>query len=389
LEFGLVAPDGSEMAVQAKHEGVEGNIIHLRRRHQTIRFTGVDQRPVLSINRGFSAPVAVSLEQTAEDRMFLARFDGDLFARWQALTSLYTQALIAGYRAVLGQSAPSFEPALLALAGDLACDESLEPAYSALALTLPGEGDIAREIGQNIDPDAILTARTGLVSAVTQANAARFTPLYHALAETGGFSPDAASAGRRALRNALLDYLCSEPGQGTLAAKQYQDATNMTERSAALAVLAHRHNGTPEALAALADFEARYRAEPLVIDKWFQIQATVPGAATVSTVRALMDYSGFSIDNPNRVRSLVGTFASANQTAFHAADGSGYALFCDAVLAVEQRNPQVAARIATAFRSWRSLEPVRREKARQALVAISQVPNLSSDLRDIVERTLG
>ncbi|MBP0438922.1 aminopeptidase N [Tianweitania sediminis] len=389
LEFGLVAPDGSEMAVQAKHEGVEGNIIHLRRRHQTIRFTGVDQRPVLSINRGFSAPVALSLEQTAEDRMFLARFDGDLFARWQALTSLYTQALIAGYRAVLGQSAPSFEPALLTLAGDLACDEGLQPAYRALALTLPGEGDIAREIGQNIDPDAILSARTGLVSAVTQANAARFTPLYHALAETGGFSPDAASAGRRALRNALLDYVCSEPGQGTLAAKQYQDATNMTERSAALAVLAHRHNGTPEALAALADFEARYRAEPLVIDKWFQIQATVPGAATVSTVRALMDYSGFSIDNPNRVRSLVGTFASANQTAFHAADGSGYALFCDAVLAVEQRNPQVAARIATAFRSWRSLEPVRREKARQALVAISQVPNLSSDLRDIVERTLG
>ncbi len=125
-----------------------------------------------------------------------------------------------------------------------------------------------------------------------------------------------------------------------------------------------------------------------MIDKWFQIQATVPGTATVDTVRELMRHSGFSIDNPNRVRSLVGTFAAANQTAFHAADGSGYKLFADAVLEVERRNPQVAARIATSFRSWRSLEPGRQDKARQALVAISQHKDLSSDLRDIVERTL-
>ncbi|WP_312794060.1 aminopeptidase N [Tianweitania sp.] len=388
LQFGLVGQDGRDIAAKPAGDGVEGDVIHLRKRHQTIRFTDVSERPVLSINRGFSAPIMLAMEQTAEDRIFLARHDSDLFARWQALTTLYTQALTQAYRTIRGGGTPEFEPALLALVGDTAGNEALEPAYRALALSLPGEGDIAREIGQTIDPDAILQARNALVLAIGSANADGFAAIYDEMAASGPFSPDAANAGRRSLRNVLLDYLSAPAGDVKRAASQYESATNMTDRAAALAVLAHRQSGSPEAVAALADFESRFRAEPLVIDKWFQIQATVPGTATVDTVRELMRHSGFSIDNPNRVRSLVGTFAAANQTAFHAADGSGYKLFADAVLEVERRNPQVAARIATSFRSWRSLEPGRQDKARQALVAISQHKDLSSDLRDIVERTL-
>ena len=139
---------------------------------------------------------------------------------------------------------------------------------------------------------------------------------------------------------------------------------------------------------ALAAFEARYRGDALVLDKWFQIQAGVPGERTVDKVRVLMRHPAFSIANPNRVRSLIGTFASANQTGFHRADGEGYRLFAETVLEVEKRNPQVAARLATALRSWRSLEPGRQAKAKQALLEMAQVENLSADLRDIVERTL-
>ncbi|TIT84778.1 MAG: DUF3458 domain-containing protein, partial [Mesorhizobium sp.] len=139
---------------------------------------------------------------------------------------------------------------------------------------------------------------------------------------------------------------------------------------------------------ALAGFEARYRGDALVLDKWFLIQAGVPGPQTVDKVRALMQHPAFSIANPNRVRSLIGTFSSANQTGFHGADGQGYRFFAETVLEVEKRNPQVAARLATALRSWRSLEPVRQDKARQALLQIANAENLSADLRDIVERTL-
>ncbi|RUX00636.1 DUF3458 domain-containing protein, partial [Mesorhizobium sp. M8A.F.Ca.ET.059.01.1.1] len=145
---------------------------------------------------------------------------------------------------------------------------------------------------------------------------------------------------------------------------------------------------SPEAKKALATFEKTYASDPLVMDKWFQIQAGVPGPQAVDTVRSLTAHPGFSMGNPNRVRSLIGTFSSANQTGFHRADGEGYRFFTQTVLEVEKRNPQVAARLATALRSWRSLEPGRQAKAREALVSIANAENLSADLRDIVERTL-
>ncbi|TIW86160.1 MAG: DUF3458 domain-containing protein, partial [Mesorhizobium sp.] len=205
--------------------------------------------------------------------------------------------------------------------------------------------------------DAIYAAREALALAIGTANRDAFSVLYLSLADTEAFSPDAASAGRRALRNTLLDYLALQPGGAALAARHFQSATNMTDRAAALAVLAHRHHGSPEAIEALAAFETIYGSDPLVMDKWFQIQASVPGPQTVDTVRILTSHPAFSMGNPNRVRSLIGTFSSANQTGFHRADGEGYRFFAQTVLEVEKRNPQVAARLATALRSWRSLEP--------------------------------
>jgi aminopeptidase N len=367
---------------------VEDGVIHVRKRRHDIRFKGVKERPVLSLNRGFSAPVTLAMEQSAADLLFLARHDGDLVGRWQALNTLFTEALISSYRATRSQKKARADDGLMRAAGEIAADETLEPAYRALALTLPAEADIAREIGFDIDPDAILAAREGLARAMAIRNGGIFAGLYEQLTTGEPFRPDAQGAGRRALRNVLLDYLAAGEATPERAARQFRQATNMTDRSAAMTVLAHRFPGHEAARDALAAFEAAHGDDPLVLDKWFQTQATVPGAAAVGLVEALTRHPGFSLSNPNRVRALIGTFSTMNQTGFHRADGAGYRLFVDNVLAIEKRNPQLAARLATALRSWRSLEPARQQAAREALTALAAPKDLSSDLRDIVERTL-
>ncbi|MDF1601347.1 aminopeptidase N [Mesorhizobium sp. YIM 152430] len=386
LAIGLVGQDGSDLeAVSADGSFVDG-LIHLKKRRQVVRFAGLSQRPAVSLNRGFSAPVTLASEQSVDDRLFLARHDSDLVARWQALNGLLCDYLIETSKTPVRQS--NMTGRLAEVLGAIAADDTLEPAYRALALTPPSEADVAREIGSNIDPDAIHDARDALIDAIAAANRQSFEALYGELEDTDSFSSDAQSAGRRALRNVLLDYASAARRTPELAAGQYCQATNMTERAAALAVLAHRFASEPLSVSALADFETRHADNPLVLDKWFQIQATIPGDAALSRVEKLTRHGAFSIGNPNRVRSLIGTFASSNQTGFHRADGAGYRFFADRIIEVEKRNPQVAARLATAFRSWRSLEPGRQELARVELARIVAVPGLSTDLKDIVDRTL-
>jgi len=153
-------------------------------------------------------------------------------------------------------------------------------------------------------------------------------------------------------------------------------------------VLVHRHGGSPAATDALADFGRSYAGDALVMDKWFQIQAGAPGAATLDRVKALTAHPAFSMNNPNRVRALIGTLANASQTGFHRADGEGYRFLAATVVDIDRRNPQLAARLATAFRSWRSLEPGRQQAAREALLSMRDAGKPSADLGDIVERTL-
>jgi len=389
LAFGLVGSDGADIPHgPADGATVENGVIHVTKRRHIVRFPGIAKAPVLSLNRGFSAPVTLSFEQRTDNLLFLARHDSDPFNRWQASNTLFTNELIAAFRNRLGGKDVAFPEALLKLAGSLATDETLEHAFRALVLTLPGEADIAREIGNNVDPDAIHVVRQALVNAIATTNETGFRELYAALESTESFSPDAASAGRRALRNQLLTYLATLPDGVEVAATHFADATNMTDRAAALNVLVHLHGATDEARKALAAFEMRYGADPLVMDKWLMIQATEPGAETLAKVRSLMARPGFTLANPNRVRALVGTFATANQTAFNRPDGGGYSFFAETILKIDKGNPQLAARLATAMRSWRSLEPGRQEKAREALLSIASAEALSTDLRDIVERTL-
>lgn len=390
LAYGLVGQEGSELT-PSDVEGaeIEDGVIHLKKRRHVIRFKGLSERPYLSLNRGFSAPVTLSMERQRDELIFLARHDTDLYARWEALQALVSEALIDATHARKGGKLPAFDDGLTDLAAALAGDDTLEPSFRAQALSLPSENDIAREMGDSIDPDAIFDAREALIKAIGSRHFDAFLAIHDTLSVTGEiFSADAASAGRRALRNVIFDYICAAGADPAFARARFDDATNMTDRAAALSQLVHRFQETGKTRHALAEFEARYRDNPLVLDKWFQIQASTPGPHGLNKVRNLMRHESFTLSNPNRVRALIGTFASLNQTGFHRADGGGYKFFADVIVEIDANNPQLAARLATAFRSWRSLESGRREKARLTLLDIAAQKELSTDLRDIIERTL-
>jgi aminopeptidase N len=274
------------------------------------------------------------------------------------------------------------------LRGFLERDARSDPAFAALVLSLPGEIDIAQDLARDVDPDAVHAARQHLRRHLGEALGATLTALRADLGDPAGYAPDAASAGRRSLRNAALDLIAAgDPESGEqLASRQAETASNMTDRLAALAVISQIPGAAREQ--AFAAFAERFRDEPLVLDKWFALQAAIPEPGTLARVRALTAHPAFSFANPNRVRSLIGSFALANPTQFNAPDSSGYAFLADTVIALNEANPQIAARLLTAFGSWRMLEPGRRAAAEASLRRIAAAPALSPDVADILQRSL-
>ncbi|HWM84156.1 MAG TPA: aminopeptidase N, partial [Pseudolabrys sp.] len=388
LAFGLIDKNGRDLIGARANGSATPGVLVLDQPAQKWEFNDIDERPVLSINRGFSAPVRLTANLSTEDLAFLAAHDSDAFNRWNAVQALAIRALLetitrfpAG-----GQMRPA-EGLITALAAILADDEQ-EPAFVALALTPPSETDIAREIGRDIDPDAIHRAYADLRASIGSRLRDALAATYTRLTGTAPFTPDAVSAGRRALRNVCLDLLAATGQDDAIvhAARQYETADNMTDRSAALSTLSQ--HATPQREAALDDFYKRYADNPLIIDKWLSLQASIPEPQTLDRVRALTAHPAFAMTNPNRVRALIGAFAHSNPREFNRADGAGYDFVADKVLVLDPANPQVAARLATAFRSWRMLESGRRGKAEAAMRRIMAVTTLSRDVADIVERSL-
>ena len=389
LRFGLICADGSEALPSAiSGADVTGDVLHLKDRRQTVTFSGISSRPVVSLNRGFSAPVNLHFEQASADLAHIARHDSDLFARWQALNDLALPNLVEAARKARAGEAIETDPVLADTLIAIAGDAALEPAFRAQALALPSESDIARELGSNNDPDAIRAGREAVLAFVANRDPGVFAALFADHRTSGAFTPDAMSAGQRALRNAALAYLAVADGTPTRAAEAFAAADNMTDLSAALTVLAHRFPEASETAAALETFRARFADDALVIDKWFSIQSTIPGDGALERVKKLMESPHFNRANPNRVRALVGTFAFSNPTGFNRADGTGYRFLAEQILEIDPKNPQLAARILTSMRSWRALEDNRSDHARNALRAIAAGDTLSSDVSDIVERML-
>ncbi|MCP4315190.1 MAG: aminopeptidase N [Hyphomicrobiales bacterium] len=390
LRLGLFAHDGAQIPITgisgiASH----GDVLHVKKRRHQVVFSDINDRPVVSLNRGFSAPINIRYEQSSSDLSHLARFETEPFSRWQALNELAMRELIAATKSVRAEETVRCGSALVDSLIATLGDDTLEQALRAQAITLPGETDIAREIGSEIDPDAVFTARNAIMDDAARTAGDAFVAVVDSALPGGPYTTDAAGAGRRALYLAALNYLT----RGGLHAEDllpiFRSADNMTVLSGVLGIMTHRFAHSSATETALAEFEERYGDNPLVIDKWLAVQATIPGHDTLDRVRQLMTTSHFSIDNPNRVRALIGSFAAGNPTGFNRPDGAGFTFLAEQIIDLDGRNPQVAARILTAMRSWKSLEPVRRENARKALDLISGQKSLSPDVRDITDRTLG
>jgi aminopeptidase N len=359
-------------------------------REQVLEFHDVPAPPTPSLLRDFSAPVRLTTSLESDQIEFLMIHDSDPFNRWQAAQTYATNLMTAAARngldkgAVTGKEAVRLAQALAATVRD----ETLGAAYRSEALKLPSESDIARELGRNVDTDAVLHARNALRAKIGETIGETLTEIYGAAAPRGEFSPDPESAGLRALRNAALDLLTATETQDAIdrTLRHYRNASNMTDAIMALSILSHVQS--PVRDEALADFYERWQDEPLVLDKWFAVQARAVRPDSVETVRGLLAHPKFSLKNPNRVRALIGSFAQANPSGFNRGDGEGYRLLAEQALEIDRFNPHVAARLLGAFESWYTLEPKRQAHARAALESLAG-QELSTDSYEIVTKTLG
>ena len=394
IALGLLSPTGEALPLISDDPALRrlsDAVFLMTAETQSLVLREVDAPPVPSLLRGFSAPVMLEYSYTEEELALLMAHDSDAFNRWEAGQRLATDVLMNAISAIESGGTPSFPAAFLSACGRLLEEgRHRDPAFAAEALTLPGPGVLAEQRvarGLVIDPDAILLARNALRRRIAEALRAELSATWGALHDPA-WSPAPEAAGRRALRNVCLGYLMeletAEVRQQALA--QFELADNMTDQSAALTALAQCD--CPERRTALAAFEARFRDEPLVLDKWFAIQAGARLPGTLREVRALLDHPAFEISNPNKVRALIGTFCHANHAGFHAGDGSGYAFAAEQIVTLDPLNPQVAARLARAFDRWRQFDAGRQTHARRALERILATPGLSRDTTEIVTRAL-
>jgi len=376
------------VSADATAEELQRGVFELTTLSRSIIFTQVPSRPAPSLLRGFSAPVRLEPAPDSADLERLLVCDDDPFNRWQAAQTLALRAIFARVEAsrtnTTAPAAPGFIDALRSLLAKAEAD----PAFAAQALGLPSEIDLAREARENVDPDILFAARMSLRAEIGRELASDFERLYASMGDKGTFTPDAAGAGRRALRAVALDFIAAGDATagGARAERQFADATNMTDRLSALSVLSLIGGAGREA--ALEQFYRQFAGDGLVLDKWFALQAMIPEESTTHRVVTLMTHQEFSLSNPNRVRALLGSFMNGNMTRFHALDGSGYDLLTRVVLELDPRNPQVAARLLSSLRSWRTLESRRRALIEPRLKHILEQPALSTDVRDIATRAL-
>jgi len=390
--LGLVGADGHDLPLQLAGESApQGTtrILEFNAGEQSFTFINVAQKPLPSLLRDFSAPVIVEYDYSVEELAFLLAHDSDPFNRWEAGQRLASQELLA-----LAQAAAAGRPLQLAdtvieAFGRVLRDESLSPAFREQALMLPSESYLAEQMDV-ADPAAVHAARRFFRGRLATLLRDDLIDIYHTHQTPGPYQPSAADAGQRALKNLALSYLSEldDAQVSALAQSQYDQANNMTDRSAALTALLQA--GGAAAAQALAHFYSRFEKDPLVIDKWFALQAVRRGSAgerIIDTVRELMQHPAFTLRNPNRARSLIFSFCSGNPAQFHAADGSGYAFWAEQVIALDALNPQVAARLARTLERWRKFVPALREPMRAALANV-RAQAKSKDVLEIVDKAL-
>jgi aminopeptidase N len=392
VRMGLLGRDGRDLPLRLAGEPAGAaapttRVLELRGVEQRFRFTGIDAAPVPSLLRGYSAPVLLRAERAPAEFAFLMAHDSDAFNRWEAGQTLAQDLILAMARAHAEgrpvELARSFVDAFGAVLGDA----QLDPSLKALTMSLPAERVLAQAMSE-VDVDALHAARETAIRTLARQLRGELERLYRENLERGAYQVTQDAIAKRRLKNAALRYLSCEgqPAELERLREQFESANNMTDAQAALVLLADHPGAIRER--ALAAFYERWRGDTLVLDKWFSVQALSQAPDTLARVQALAAHADFTLRNPNRVRALVTTFATGNPWHFHAQSGAGYAFAADHAIALDALNPQLAARLAGCFNTWRRYDRARQALIKAQLERIAGREGLSKDVFEIVERAL-
>ena len=398
MAVGLVGRDGRALPLQLEDEpptAATERVLVLDEAKSFYTFVNIDSDPVPSLLRGFSAPVILAEPLSDADLLVLLQHDSDPFNRWEAGQRLAMNRLLAAIRAEVDPHELTLDMPFVAAMRAVLHHAQLDAAFKTLVLELPDENLIAEQLDTAVDPQRIHAVREAMLVQLARDLRDDWVWAFESHQVHGGYTPDPVSAGRRALANRALAMLCVDAlgaGDTVWPGRAYQrvkDAANMTERLGALAALTESHAELAER--ALAHFHAQFSHEPLVIDKWFALQAHMPERSdgrVFARVRQLMQHPDFTLKNPNRARSLIQAFCSFNPAGFHRTDAAGYVFWAEQVMQIDAINPQLAARLARAMDRWSHLAEPYRSAAREAISRLAARTDLSSGVREIVERTL-
>lgn len=359
-------------------------------KEEQVSYPYFDEPHSVSVLQGFSAPVILQSDATTEDLIRLMGNDPDAFNRWEAGQTLARRLLVSFAKALESGKMPKADRALgdyVEALGKTLADDQFDNAFKALVLTPPTSMEVLMEAAP-VDPIAVHEAGNWLSRAVADGLREQLVQTYRAMIDTGNFSPDADAAGRRALKGRCLSLLAArfDPLAAPFATQQLDEATNMTDELGALMTLSRL--GGQRVEQSMEQFFEKWKDIPLVLDKWFSVQAMREHSGGIHAITRLAETPTYERNNPNRVRALVGGFAMGNAKLFHKIDGSGYRFFADQVLDMDDRNPSVAARLLGAFEIWRKLDPVRQNLIKQELERVIAT-GPSKNVLEIAQRTLG
>ena len=385
VKLGLVGRSG-DLPLNAN--GDTEMVYEVTETNQQLVIENIHEAPVPSLLRGLSAPVKLDYPYSSEQLAHLMANDSDGFNRWDAGQKLSFSLLEKLTDDSLHQRPLVMDKQLVDAYDSLLSDASLDPAMVDLMLQLPSEAQLHEE-AHIIHVDAIHSARKFVRKALAETLSDKFLAVYQRHNIEQVYAPEAEQIGRRSLKNVALSYLMLIDNIGVdLAWKQFQSADNMTDKAAALSCLVNCPAAAVQSAAALAEFEEQYREEGLVMNLWLQIQAINSQSGGLKRVEALLEHSAFTMRNPNKIRSLIGAFCSANPVNFHSADGSGYQFLQEHILALHSQNPQVAARLVTPLTRWKKFPEPNRQQMRDALQRIADEPDLVKDIYEIATKSL-
>ena len=391
IAIGLVDKNGNDIPIKVADSSDDvrtTKVLNLKKAEETFSLINVPEKPVPSILRGFSAPVKLTLDLDDSELCFLMSADNDGFNRWESAQQLYIKTILQLINSTQRGNELQVGAHIISAVKNNLGNTDQDKALIARSITLPSEAYIS-EFMTVIDPDAIHLARQFLKKTLALSLSKELLDVFKQNKAKEKYSIDQASMAKRSLKNTCLDYLMEigEASTVSLCIEQFKTSDNMTDTICAFSALVNSE--CKEREEAINDFYAEWQLDPLVIDKWFAIQATSRHPDTISRVNELTGHNGFSIKNPNKVRSLIGAFSAGNQFHFNSIDGRGYNFLGDHVIKIDSLNPQIASRLVSSFSFWKRYDDQRQKLMKEQLLKIKSTSGLSKDVYEIVSKSLG